>query len=262
MECLHGTAAWRADGCGADESRMGRTSHSIMPASLERWLVGCARPLPFRCVRRNFRLLAGLRLLLTSLSVVNSNFVNLYRLRRNLRHSNETGSIRYIRKYSDMWWTTPEATERRRPGLWTPWRARTAPGARTRGVDENPAELLACWCGGWVGAGGPATRAHRRSDQEAGAEAWQRGERQEQLAARCWAARLHLACVWLREAGRSRACTRGRPCPGRHCRRHPCCFARARSVAPVLQRLTAVSFVCVSSRGACACADGQASAMN
>jgi len=161
-----------------------------------------------------------------------------------------------------MWWTTPEATERRRPGLWTPWRARTAPGARTRGVDENPAELLACWCGGWVGAGGPATRAHRRSDQEAGAEAWQRGERQEQLAARCWAARLHLACVWLREAGRSRACTRGRPCPGRHCRRHPCCFARARSVAPVLQRLTAVSFVCVSSRGACACADGQASAMN
>lgn len=47
MECLHGTAAWRADGCGADESRMGRTSHSIMPASLERWLVGCARPLPF-----------------------------------------------------------------------------------------------------------------------------------------------------------------------------------------------------------------------
>ena len=195
-------------------------------------------------------------------SVVTSNFVNLYRLRRNLRHSNETGSIRYIRKYSDMWWTTPEATERRRPGLWTPWRARTAPGARTRGVDENPAELLACWCGGWVGAGGPATRAHRRSDQEAGAEAWQRGERQEQLAARCWAARLHLACVWLREAGRSRACTRGRPCPGRHCRRHPCCFARARSVAPVLQRLTAVSCVCVSSRGACACADGQASAMN
>jgi len=89
VECLHGTAAWRADGCGADESRMGRTSHSIMPASLERWLVGCARPLPFRCVRRNFRLLAGLRLLLTSLSVVNSNFVNLYRLRRNLRHSND-----------------------------------------------------------------------------------------------------------------------------------------------------------------------------